>query len=297
MGKNGGFIFISHSHQDIEKVRKIRNAFEAEGYEPLCFYLKCLSDEDEIDGLIKREIDAREWFVFVNSPNARASRWVTREREYVKSLQGKQIVNIDLENESSPEKTAEKLARNLRVYIACDEKDREFAHRLKDALMARDFQVFFSDEDTPPEEHRTSSLEANIEQVEKSGCVAAIMGENRGESPAMKAEIKAAYKKGIRVIEVTPGANLGDLNSALGRIETAVSDDVRSLFGKAKSHNEAWHLQMNCNDLEEAERLAEEAHDRLDEEAQIRENLLNSVRLGTMKMTPELQKLLDETER
>ena len=54
---------------------------------------------------------------------------------------------------------------------------------------------------------------------------------------------------------------------------------------------------MNCNDPEEAERLAEEAHDRLDEEAQIRENLLNSVRLGTMKMTPELQKLLDETER
>ena len=43
----GGYVFISHSHQDIQKVRQIRNAMEEAGFEPLCFYLKCLSDEDE----------------------------------------------------------------------------------------------------------------------------------------------------------------------------------------------------------------------------------------------------------
>ena len=40
----GGYIFLSHSREDIEKVR---------------------------------EIDAREWFVFANSENSRKSRWVT----------------------------------------------------------------------------------------------------------------------------------------------------------------------------------------------------------------------------
>ena len=64
---NGGYIFISHSHNDIEKVRKIRNLLEKDGFEPLCFYLKCLSNANEIEDLIKREIDAREWFIFVNS--------------------------------------------------------------------------------------------------------------------------------------------------------------------------------------------------------------------------------------
>ena len=63
----GGYMFISHSHLDIEKVRKIRNALEEAGFDPLCFYLKCLTDEDEVEGLIKREIDAREWFVYIDS--------------------------------------------------------------------------------------------------------------------------------------------------------------------------------------------------------------------------------------
>ena len=73
----GGYIFLSHSREDIEKVREIRNSLEEEGFEPLCFYLKCLTDDSEIEDLIKREIDAREWFVFANSENSRKSRWVT----------------------------------------------------------------------------------------------------------------------------------------------------------------------------------------------------------------------------
>ena len=40
-----GFVFISHSHKDIATVRRIRNKLESLGFEPLLFYLKCLSDE------------------------------------------------------------------------------------------------------------------------------------------------------------------------------------------------------------------------------------------------------------
>lgn len=66
---SNGYIFISHSHKDIEKVRQIRNDMENAGFDPLCFFLKCLTDEDEIEGLIKREIDSRELFVYIDSPN------------------------------------------------------------------------------------------------------------------------------------------------------------------------------------------------------------------------------------
>ena len=78
----GGYIFISHSHKDIKKVRKIRNKLEDNGFEPLCFYLKCMNDDTEIEDLIKREIDAREWFLFVDSKNSRESKWVSLERDY-----------------------------------------------------------------------------------------------------------------------------------------------------------------------------------------------------------------------
>lgn len=56
--KNGGWVFISHSHQDISLVRKIRNHLESLGFEPLMFFLKCLSDDDEIDflGLYQSEM-------------------------------------------------------------------------------------------------------------------------------------------------------------------------------------------------------------------------------------------------
>ena len=43
MNENGGYVFISHSHKDIEKVRILRNVMEENGFEPLCFFLKCLT--------------------------------------------------------------------------------------------------------------------------------------------------------------------------------------------------------------------------------------------------------------
>lgn len=38
MNNEGGWVFISHSHQDIDKVRYIRNRLEQRGFEPLLFF-------------------------------------------------------------------------------------------------------------------------------------------------------------------------------------------------------------------------------------------------------------------
>lgn len=62
------YFFISHSHIDIEKARIIRNTIEETFfYEPILFFLKCLSDEHELNDLLRREIYERIWFVYCKS--------------------------------------------------------------------------------------------------------------------------------------------------------------------------------------------------------------------------------------
>lgn len=91
------YIFISHSHYDIDKVRPIRNYLESIGAEPILFFLKSKTDADEIEQLIKDEIDARVWFIYCKSSNAEASTWVKKEREYVE-LKGKRNITIDIDS-------------------------------------------------------------------------------------------------------------------------------------------------------------------------------------------------------
>ncbi len=139
MAKQGGYIFISHSHQDIVTVRKIRNQLEALGYEPLLFYLKCLNDEDEIETLIKREIDEREWFVYVDSENARNSKWVASERAYIATLPNKKIITID--SNGNIEEQVDTIAKSLTVYLSHNGRDLILGDRIAELLLSHDYLV------------------------------------------------------------------------------------------------------------------------------------------------------------
>lgn len=142
----GGYIFLSHSHDDIKKVREIRNNLETEGFEPLCFYLKCLTDDSEIEDLIKREIDAREWFVFVNSENSRKSRWVTLEREYITRTNSKKIITVDLNDGHAVAHFLHKITHNLRVFLFATAYDAPLAQRIQAQLEEKDYLVFYQPE-------------------------------------------------------------------------------------------------------------------------------------------------------
>ena len=137
----GGYLFLSHSHADIEKVRGIRNSLEKAGFEPLCFYLKCLNDDSEIEDLIKREIDSREWFVFLNSENARNSKWVKMEREYIERTDSKKIISVDLDDIDSVQKTILNVTHNLKVYISYTNSDYDLAHKIANKLEEKDYLV------------------------------------------------------------------------------------------------------------------------------------------------------------
>lgn len=292
--ENGGYVFISHSHKDIEKVRQIRNEMEEAGFEPLCFYLKCLSDEDEIEGLIKREIDAREWFVFIESPNSLSSSWVRKEREYIASKGGKQIVKVDLNKESSMHGVAQRLIRMLRVYVAFGEDDKGFASILRKRLLSKDYQVLSSSYEIASEYTRTMCLVDNQSRILKSGCMLAIISKDSINDYCFREELFYAYQNNIPVVPVymdglsPEGLELmagggripleksaedaashsepkdWEISRIIIALEMTVNFDIRTALAKAKSHNEIFQYEWRFDGDPEIARLCEEAHDRLD---------------------------------
>lgn len=200
----GGFIFLSHSHDDILEVRKIRNALEKDGFEPLCFYLKCLDDDSEIEDLIKREIDAREWFIFVDSENSRKSKWVTLERAYITATNCKKIFTIDLDDAHRIDDTLHKISHNLRIFISYSHKDEAFAKRLKDKLEEKDYMVFSPDSIPAGSEYDDAATNAIVE-ASKDGAVIALITPNSIASRWVELEVSYAFQQGGNFIPVLLG--------------------------------------------------------------------------------------------
>lgn len=201
----GGYIFLSHSHDDIEQVREIRNSLEKDGFEPLCFYLKCLDDDSEIEDLIKREIDAREWFVFVNSENARKSRWVTLEREYIESTNSKKIITVDLEDAAAVHGVVEKIARNLRIFISCASKNAGLAYRIKKKLEEKDYLVFYAQDSIAAGAPYDETVYGAIVEASQEGGVMVILTPESVESVWVQKELELAVMRRGNLIPVMVG--------------------------------------------------------------------------------------------
>ena len=141
-GSGGSWIFISHSHKDLERVRRIRNALEERGHNPLLFFLKCLDDDSEVDDLVRREIETRTWFVLCDSTNARDSRWVQTEIEIIKSLEGKVFVALDLDDDFDDQlRKIDTISKRSTVFISHHEADKEIAQSIASALREQDYAV------------------------------------------------------------------------------------------------------------------------------------------------------------
>ena len=142
------YFFISHSHLDIRKVRLVRNTIEQdERYEPILFFLKCVEDDEELNDLLKREIGARDWFVYCKSRNAEASRYVCNELAYIRGLkeQGmtKNVLTIDidgLDDEQIVEETRRQTWKR-HAFLSYSHRDVIYATRLVHALERRGFSV------------------------------------------------------------------------------------------------------------------------------------------------------------
>ncbi len=147
---NQTWIFLSHSSKDIEKVRMIRNEFEKYNKNPLAFHLKCLStdseeEKQELLSLIHREIEARDWFVYCNSANAKTSEFVIDERTYVNNLNKKNLkifdINLD-DDKKNIEKAVFKIVKSSNIVISYSAKDIDFVKELTIQLQNRDYSVY-----------------------------------------------------------------------------------------------------------------------------------------------------------
>ena len=207
----GGFVFVSHSHEDIVEVRKLRNALEQSGFEPLCFYLKCMDKcmedpalQEELRSLLRREIDAREWFVYVNSVHSRQSAWVQFERDCVERDGTKKVFQMNLEQQDSADKIAEKILRNLRIFMSYAHKDEPVARRIKKKLLEKDYRVFL-EEDVLVGKNWAGVIANAIVEASKAGCVLALLSENTVKSHHVMDEIEFAIQSGGNVVPVLLG--------------------------------------------------------------------------------------------
>ena len=95
-----GWVFLSHSSLDIEKVKIIRNYLESYSFNSIMFFLKCFEDgqdhKKEIEKLIKCEIKTRNVFIFCKSDNSKRSKWVQWEKEIAQN-ENKLYLEIELE--------------------------------------------------------------------------------------------------------------------------------------------------------------------------------------------------------
>ncbi len=222
----GGLVFISHSHYDIPVVREIRNRFEQLGFEPLVFYLKCLNDSSEIESLIKREIDEREWFVFVDSENSRRSAWVKSECEYISGLKGKKIFTVNADKDINQQ--VDRIARQLQVYISFAARDMAVAETLKQYLIKRELRAIISVDELRVGVDFATTVREGINTAAASGFMLLIVTENTPASAVICHEIKQMKKQGGIIIPVY--FNGGSLSAkqlkALGEHEPVYVDEL-----------------------------------------------------------------------
>ncbi|MBR2677316.1 MAG: toll/interleukin-1 receptor domain-containing protein [Solobacterium sp.] len=211
----GGSVFISHSHHDLPKVRKIRNFLEENGFDPLCFFMQCLSDEDEIEDLLKREIDAREWFAFMESENSLQSAWVRKERDYIVQKSDKKVLFYKLRNESSPEDIARSIMDHMTVYVCYSAREKEYGSAVAGFLKNMDFCVYDRCEEDEPKDFNyyfsqeyQKKTEQAIREAAQHGCFLFLMTRKSMQAKLMLSELRYAMNIGASIavafIRVSP---------------------------------------------------------------------------------------------
>lgn len=140
----GAWVFLSHSHKDFGKVCEVRNELEKVGHRPLMFFLKCLENNDtRLPALIKEEIEARNWFILCDSPNAQASKWVQEEVTLVKAAKDKVFRTVDLTKRLDTQRHIfVELSKRATVYITYSQHDIIIANKIRQTLINHDYRIW-----------------------------------------------------------------------------------------------------------------------------------------------------------
>jgi hypothetical protein len=203
--ENTAWIFVSHASADLKNVRRVRNYLESKDAAPLLFHLMALTDPEEFWPIIEREIQARNFFLYCESPAAEESHWVRREREAVGAArrgQPKRIGRIRVDGPEIDAPSLDDFLSKTRVFPSFSHKDRAAVAPFLAALKSVGFGVF---------EHLTSIqpgalFEAGIEQELRSaaekGWIVAFLSAFSMQSPWVQREIQFAMQLGAKFLPV-----------------------------------------------------------------------------------------------
>ncbi len=196
------WIFLSHSSEDFDKVRLIRNYLEEKSFRPLMFYLKCLDSEEEIYNLIKREIDARTRFILCDSKNAQASVWVKKEMDYIR-LQDppRSYCKIDLtESEDSIHMHLDSYINQTNIYLSYSRADFQLAKLVYDRLSKYELNTMADFAMQIPSEDYVSTISRGVKHASLNGFFVCLFSNLTASSQWQKKELVLAQENGANII-------------------------------------------------------------------------------------------------
>lgn len=181
--KNGNiYVFLSHSHHDYDKVSRLRNILEEEGFKPLMFFLKAFDNpkyKHLLEPIIKEEIDQRNRFILCRSENTKDSKWVKFEEDYIKS-KNRAYEIVDLESPIDVQQSAiRNYRRRTRVFISYPRSVSQIVSNLHSKLQERGFAPFVDSLDIMPGLPIIETIKDNINKAAKDGYVFYLMDSNK----------------------------------------------------------------------------------------------------------------------
>lgn len=193
------WIFLSHSNKDFQKVRLIRNYLEEHACRPLMFYLKCLSNDDEIDDLIKREIDCRTRFIICDSDNSKASKWVQSEVKYIKSQQ-RSYETLDLsKSEDEIKEQLDKLIKSTQIFLSYSRQDSALVDAVYSHIHKYDIRCFYDEQDLTIGTEYSKEISNAINLAKDFGFVVFFASETSLHAAFVKQEFDMAARKGANL--------------------------------------------------------------------------------------------------
>ena len=174
------WVFLSHSNKDFHSVRKLRNFMEEEGQFPLMFFLKCMHDEDELDSLLKREIECRTRFILCDSKNARGSKWVQKEVQVIKALDRiYETINVDnIDSEAGiAQNKIQQLSKRPTLILSFDKEHESLACQMYSRLVKYDFKILLHPLYDFDARSEYECVECNYVDLLDKGFVVALLGE------------------------------------------------------------------------------------------------------------------------
>lgn len=190
-------IFLSHSHKDIEKVRKLRDILEFLDCEPLMFYLKCLDeDNDELNEFIMREIEARNIFIYCKSKNSEQSSWVKKELDYIRKLDSKRLYTVDIDQQLAYgmlgilEKITNIIKKN-QVFISYSARNgKDIAQRLCHLLQERGYNAYLAVDKLTVGSDYDKSILGMLTEVAENGVFIPVITAGYSDSVWCKKELE-----------------------------------------------------------------------------------------------------------